>query len=107
MGFENKFRKIKNFVDELWGRYKRFNIGRSKKGCLVGCEEFKYLGLKIDKEDRQENNVKNRINKGRAITSMLWNIHLTRKRNYKHITVKSTLTYGAETWKFIKFRIKT
>ena len=33
-----------------------------------GCEE---LGAKIDKEDRQENYIKNRINKGRAITAMV------------------------------------
>ena len=31
------------------------------------CEEFKYLGVKIDKEDREENDIKNRINKGRAM----------------------------------------
>ena len=33
------------------------------KGCIRGCEEFKYLGVKVDKEDRQENYIKNRINK--------------------------------------------
>ena len=32
------------------------------KGCIRGYEEFKYLGVKIDKEDRQENDIKNRIN---------------------------------------------
>ena len=42
-----------------------------------GCEEFKYLGVKTDKEDRKENDIKNSINKGRAVTAMLnsvlWN----------------------------------
>ena len=33
------------------------------KGCIGGCEEFKYLGGKIDKKDRQENYIKNRIKK--------------------------------------------
>ena len=33
------------------------------KACIRECEEFKYLGVKIDKEDRQENDIKNRINK--------------------------------------------
>ena len=26
-----------------------------QKGCIRGFEEFKYLGVKINKEDRQEN----------------------------------------------------
>ena len=26
-----------------------------QKGCIRGCEEFKYLGVKIDQEDKQEN----------------------------------------------------
>ena len=27
-------------------------ILENHKGCVRGCEEFKYLGVKIDKEDR-------------------------------------------------------
>ena len=46
-------------------------ILEDQKGCIRGCEEFKYLGVKIDKEDRQENYIKNRINKGGAVTAML------------------------------------
>ena len=42
-----------------------------KKCCVKGCEEFKYLGVKIYEEDRQENDIKARINKGWAITAML------------------------------------
>ena len=63
---------------------------------------------KLDKEDRQENYIKNRINKGRAIIAMLnsvmWNRQITRKNKlliYNSV-VKSTDTYGAETWKFNK-----
>ena len=44
-------------------------ILEDQKGCIRGREEFKYLGVKIDKEDRQENDIKNRINKGRAVTA--------------------------------------
>ena len=40
------------------------------KCCIDGCEEFEYLGVRIYK-DRQENYIKNRINKGRTITPML------------------------------------
>ena len=39
--------------------------------CIRGCEEFKYLGVKIDKEDRQENYIKNRINRRKVVTGML------------------------------------
>ena len=55
-------------------------ILEDQEGYIRGCEEFKYLGLKIDKEDRQESYIKNRINKGRATTAMLnsilWNIQI-------------------------------
>ena len=67
------------------------------------------MGVKIDKEDRQENYVKNRVNNGRAITAMLngvlWNRQITRKKNKLQIynsIVKNTDTDGAETWKFNK-----
>ena len=40
-------------------------ILEDQKVCIRGCEEFKYLGVKINKKDRQEN-VKNRINRGRG-----------------------------------------
>jgi hypothetical protein len=66
------------------------------------------LVVKIDKEDLQENDIKNRINKGSAITAMLnsvlWNRELTRKNKLLiyNSTVKSTITYGAEAWKFNK-----
>ena len=46
-------------------------ILEDQKGYIRGCEEFKYLGVQIDKEERQENYIKNRINKGRAVTAML------------------------------------
>ena len=60
-------------------------ILEDQKGCIRGCEELKYLRVKIDKEDRQKNNIKNRINKGRAIraklNSVLWNRQITIKKN--------------------------
>ena len=72
----------KNFLVELWSRNQNL-IFEDQEGCIRGCEEFKYLELKIDKEDRQENDIKNRINKGRAVTAMLnsalWNREITRK----------------------------
>ena len=55
-------------------------ILEDQKGCIRECEEFKYLGVKIDKEDRQENDIKKRISKGRALTAVL-NRQITRKTN--------------------------
>ena len=67
-------------------------ILEDQNGCIKGSQKFKYLGrgVKIDKEDRQEN-YNNRINKGRAIIAMLngvlWNEQITRKKtNNKPIT---------------------
>jgi hypothetical protein len=64
------------------------------------------LWVKIEKQDRQEIDVKNRINEGRAITAMLngvlWNRQMTRKDKlqiYSSI-VKNIIFYGVETWKF-------
>ena len=57
---------------------------------------------------RQENDIKNRINKGRAITAMLngvlWNGQITRKHKLQiyNSIVKSAVTDGAEKWKFNK-----
>ena len=91
----------------MWSRHRRFNTERSKE-CIRIYEEFKYLGVKIDKEDRQENYIKNRINKGRAITALLnselWNRQITRKNKLQiyNSIVKITVTYRDETWKFNK-----
>ena len=43
-------------------------ILEDQKGCIRRREESYYLRVKIDKEDKQENYLKNRINKGSAIT---------------------------------------
>ena len=59
-----------------------------QRGCIRGTEKFEYLGVKIDEEDRQGSDIKNRINKGTTITAMLngilWNRQITRKTNYNY-----------------------
>ena len=56
------------------------------KGCIREQEEFEYLWVKIDKEKRQENYIKNRINKGRKmamLNGLLRNRQITKqKTNY-------------------------
>ena len=71
-------------------------------------KNFKYLEVKIDKEDRQENDTKNRVNRGREITAMLnselWNTQITRKNKLQifNSVFKITVTFGAGIWKFNK-----
>ena len=49
----------------------------NQKACIRRCGEFECLEVKLDKEDRKEIDIKNIINKGRAITAILnsdlWN----------------------------------
>ena len=105
MGFENKFRK-KTYCMGCGAEIKDL-VQEDQKNCIRECEDFKYLGVKIYKEAREENDSKNRVNNGTTITAMLytvlWNRQITRKKllTCKSI-VKSTFTYGAEIWKFSK-----
>ena len=69
---------------------------------------FDYLGVRIDKEDTQESDINNRINKGRAtitmLNSILWDKNIIKQvklQTYNSI-VRSTVTYGAEIWKLNK-----
>ena len=59
-------------------------ILKDQKYCIRGCEEFKYLGVKIDQDESQQNDIKNKVNKGRAITAMLEETDNQKKKtNYK------------------------
>ena len=83
-------------------------IFEEQKGFIKGCEEFDYLRVRIDKEDRQESHIKNRNNKGRATIIMLnsisWDRNITKEVKLKiyNSIVRSTVTYGAEIWKLNK-----
>jgi hypothetical protein len=83
-------------------------ILEDQKDYIRRCDKFKYLGVKIYKEDTQDNYTKNIINKDRAIIAMLnsvlWNRQMTRKKKLQicNPIVNSTVTNGAEIWKFKK-----
>ena len=65
----NRFRKSFFFI---WVMEQKPDILlEGHKGCIKECEEFVYSGVKIDKEDIQDNFIKNSIFKGRAITAMM------------------------------------
>lgn len=77
-------------------------------GCIKGCEECNYLGIKINSKCTQENDIKYRIQKGRSVITMLngvlWdkNIRIDTKLEIYKSIIRSTLTYGAETWQLNK-----
>ena len=50
MGFQNKCRKHFTWIMEQKPKI----ILEDQKGCIRGCEEFKHLGVKFDKEDRKK-----------------------------------------------------
>ena len=69
------------------------------RGYFRRCQKFEYLGVKIDKEGRQENYIKDRINQGRAITAMLnsvlWNRKIARKNQLTNSMVYGTRRFNA------------
>ena len=62
-------------------------ILKYQKGCIRGCEEFEYLRVKIDKEERQENY----INKCRAITTMLNGVLRNRQITRKNLQIYNSI----------------
>ena len=68
MGFQNTF--IKNFYMGC-GTETKYVILEDRKHCIKECKKFEFLGVKLDKEDRQENYILKIINKGREITRLL------------------------------------
>ena len=73
------------------------------KGIINHCEEYIYLGVKITNTGKHEEDINGRINKGRMAISklnILWDRDITikTKTNIYNTIVKSTITYGSETW---------
>ena len=67
-------------------------------------KEYKYLGVLITSDNRDDKDIREKTNKGRIITrqlsSILWNKDIkgkTKKRIFETM-VESCTTYGAETW---------
>jgi hypothetical protein len=73
------------------------------KGTISYVSEYVCLGVSITKDGNHEPEI-DRINKGRAATSklnsVLWDrdVASETKTHIYHATVKSTITYAAETW---------
>nr|CAI5864969.1 unnamed protein product [Callosobruchus analis] len=77
-------------------------------GTIKGVKCSKYLGIIFNKKGNSENEIQERINRGRAVTrtinSLLWNKKITRatkKRMYSSL-VQSVTLYGSELWDVTK-----
>jgi hypothetical protein len=75
---------------------------------VQACEQYVYLGVKIDKSGRCKREISSRIAKGRrtvgALNSILWGHIITvnvKKRIY-NANIKSILQYGCEVWQLRK-----
>ena len=89
----------------------------NKNGKKIrNVDEYKYLGVTITKDGKDERDILDKIRKGKTITSqlnsILWSLNIrkdTKKKIFRTI-VESTATYGAEVWTItqnMKNRIKT
>jgi hypothetical protein len=74
------------------------------KRTVIHVSEYVCLGVRITKDGNHEQEINDKINKGRAaiskLNSILWDRDVTSKTK-THIyqaVVKSTITYAAETW---------
>ena len=50
-------------------------LSSNRKGIIKECSKFEYLGVKINKDFRQKNDVKFKVNEGRPamLNGILWN----------------------------------
>ena len=101
---------------EKWGL--QVNTTKTKYMCVGGpmedlildnktieaCEEYTYLGVKIDSKGRCEKEIQDRINKGKkvigALNPILWSNNITKKgKKLIHNTIfESIISYGSEVW---------
>lgn len=75
-----------------------------ESGIIKGVDQCKYLGVVLNKQANSNDEIRERITKGRkaigALNSLLWEKEIrreTKKRIYKSI-VESVMIYGAEVW---------
>ena len=80
------------------------------KGTISHENEYTYLGARTTKDGNHKPEINDRINRGRSaitkLNSILWDRDVTpkTKTHIYHATVKSTITYAAQTW---RLRAKT
>lgn len=99
-GLQVNFEKTKYMC--VGGPTKDLILDNNQK--IVGCEEYTYLGVKIDSHGRCEKEIQSRITKGKkiigALNPILWSkniTHKTKKLIYSSI-LESVILYGSEVW---------
>lgn len=82
------------------------NMQLDNNDTIEGCDNYKYLGVTIDKTGRDEKEIRERITQGRRalkrLNSIWWNKNITknRKLNIYDVMVKSLVLYGGENWRW-------
>ena len=73
-------------------------------GTIKHIEEYKYLGVNITQDGKQDKEINSRINAGKFIIATLngilrnQRIRKTTKRKIFNAIIRGTMTYGAEVW---------
>lgn len=73
---------------------------------IAVCDHYKYLGVRIEKDGRDEKEIRERIGQGRRAIKRLngiwWNKEISKRRKYNiyNTIVKSIVLYGAEVWRW-------
>jgi len=110
-------RKLKETY-EKWGLDMNFNKTRylcvggthnnlklDKNNEIEFCQEYKYLGVIFDTSGTDDKEIRSRVIQARkciaCLNGVLWSkdIRKERKLNIYNVLIKSSLLYGAETWR--------
>ncbi|CAG9841217.1 unnamed protein product [Diabrotica balteata] len=81
------------------------NITLENNEIIMPCDHYTYLGIVFDTTGKDDEEIKRRITQSRktigCLNSVLWSheIGKRRKHNIYESLIKSSLLYGAETWR--------
>jgi hypothetical protein len=75
------------------------------------CQEYKYLGVIFDNSGTDDKEIRSRVMQARkciaCLNGILWSkeIRKERKLNIYNALIKSSLLYGAETWRLTEINL--
>lgn len=73
---------------------------------ISACNSYQYLGVRIQKDGKDEEEIRQRIGQGRRgikrLNGIWWSKEITKKRKYNiyNTVIKSIVLYGAEGWRW-------
>jgi hypothetical protein len=81
------------------------NLKLDKDIVIEYCQQYKYLGVSFGTSGTDDKEMRSRVIQARkcvaCLNGILWNkdIRMERKLNIYNALIKSSLLYGAETWR--------